>query len=189
MQLPYHYMHQGLECTSSNIMSQSSAVVSWDCLVDSFASPPWAMCMLLDDIQWRWSCHHSQQGLDGDTPWYRLVQRTVTVKLVAGLTLFPYFCEWCWCSEIICNDDGNTNAIPSHPPRIEVHNLWCAVTKFSHSKPYIARQIPLPLLLKQRWCSLMTHDEDGAISSQPARIGRHDSVVYTVTKHRHSWDL
>ena len=185
MQLPYHYMHQGLECTSSNIMSQSSAVVSWDCLVDSFASPPWAMCMLLDDIQWRWSCHHSQQGLDGDTLWYTQSQRTAAAKLVARLALIPYSRGQCWCSIIICNDDGSALAIPSHLPRIGVHILQHAVIKFSCSElRLLGRSLCLSFSsnVDTPWWPRMTMK----LSSQPARIGRWYPLVYSFRNHIHS---
>jgi hypothetical protein len=124
---PYHQFSWELGDASSNMLSQSSAAASWDCLADTFASPPLAMSMLLNDMQWWWSCHHSQQGLDGNTPWYMPSQSLVAAKLVAGLILCLYFLEQCWCSSTKCNDDVNWIAIPSHPLRIGWHILQYAV--------------------------------------------------------------
>ena len=91
MQLPYQNIRQGLDGTSSDALSQSSAAASWDILAYHFSHPPQAISisMLLDDTQRWWSCHHSKQGSYGNTPWYTQSQSSVPAKLVAGLTLCP----------------------------------------------------------------------------------------------------
>ena len=57
--------------------------------------PPWVMSMLLDDMQWPWSCHHGQQGSDSNTPWYMQSQSPAPAKLVAGMALRLSFQEQC----------------------------------------------------------------------------------------------
>ncbi len=63
---------------------------------------------------------------------------------------------------MICNDDGNATAIPSHPSRIGRHILPCTVTKFSRSSRLLGRSLCL-ILLEQCQCSSMTHNDYEAV--------------------------
>ncbi len=130
--IPSH--HQGLDSTSSKVLSQSSATAScrllgrFLCLSSSSnVNATWwqAMTMELSSqpprIQWQYSMvyailKHSHCQVGSWTGTLSLLPWAMSMLL----NNMPWWWQWI--------------AIPSHLLRIGQHIHWCAVTKFSHSK-------------------------------------------------------
>ncbi len=137
----WHILRAITKFSSSNLVAGLKLHLSnWS----NADAPYWQVMTMLD-------YHHRLEDLDGCNLWYMSSRSPVTATSVARLTLHLFFLERCWCSSIVCKNDGNAIAIPSLLSRIERHIL-CAIMKFNSNDVDCWAEAS-PLQLERHQCS------------------------------------